>query len=213
MMAEKDKLFAMLRHTLGSVVVLLSPLSAYSLGRLLHTEEVSQTLEDLHAILDIPGDKTYPLRLHHPSFRDFLLSRDRSENFCVDEKQMHQILTAHCIHLMSETLKQDICNMHTPGSQVSQVESSHVEKCIPSEVQYACLYWVQHLQRSGVQLNNNDYIHQFLQVHFLHWLEALGWLGKTSEGILAILSLEALIPVRLSDNFKNVISTNLCQVE
>jgi hypothetical protein len=29
----------------------------------------------------------------------------------------------------------------------------------------------------------------------LHWLEALGWMKKTSEGILAIFSLEAQIPV------------------
>jgi hypothetical protein len=35
----------------------------------------------------------------------------------------------------------------------------------------------------------------FLQVHLLYWLEALGWMGKTPEGIQAILSLEAHIPV------------------
>jgi hypothetical protein len=34
-------------------------------------------------------------------------------------------------------------------------------------------------------------------MHFLHWLEAFGWIGKCSEGILAIFSLEALIPVSL----------------
>jgi hypothetical protein len=37
--------------------------------------------------------------------------------------------------------------------------------------------------------------HRFLQAHLLHWLEALGWMGKTSEGIQTILSLEAHIPV------------------
>ena len=36
----------------------------------------------------------------------------------------------------------------------------------------------------------------------LHWLEALNWIRKTSEGILAILSLEVLIPVNLSDNIQ-----------
>ena len=34
-------------------------------------------------------------------------------------------------------------------------------------------------------------------VHFLHWLEALSWIRKTSEGILAILSLESQIQVSL----------------
>jgi hypothetical protein len=70
---EKEEACYILKHTLGSIVVLLSPLSASSLSRLLHLpkEEVDQTFEDLYAILDIPEDPTYPFRLHHPSFRDF----------------------------------------------------------------------------------------------------------------------------------------------
>jgi hypothetical protein len=81
----------MLKYTLGSIVVLLSPLSAFSLSRLLDLpkEEVNQTFGDFYAILDIPEDPTYPLRLHHPSFRDFLLSKDRCGEFWVDEKEAH----------------------------------------------------------------------------------------------------------------------------
>jgi hypothetical protein len=64
-------------------VVLLSPLSASSLSRLLRLpkEEVDQTFGDLYAILDIPNDQTYPICLHHPSLRDFLLNKDRCGNF------------------------------------------------------------------------------------------------------------------------------------
>ena len=85
--------------------------------------------------------------------------------------------------------------MQAPGSQASQVESSWVEKCLSPEVQYACLYWVQHLQKSGSYIRDSEETHRFLQAHLLHWLETLGWMGKTSEGIQAILSLEAYIPV------------------
>jgi hypothetical protein len=55
---EKKELCGMLRMTLGSVVILLFPLSASSLSTLLHLpkEHVDQTLDDLHAILDIPED-------------------------------------------------------------------------------------------------------------------------------------------------------------
>ena len=66
---------------------------------------------------------------------------------------------------------------------------------LPPEVQYACLYWVQHLQRGGSQVCDGEEAHRFLQAHLLHWLEALGWMGKASEGIQAILSLEAHVPV------------------
>jgi hypothetical protein len=100
---EKEEACDILKHTLGSIVVLLSPLSASSLSMLLHLpkEEVDKTFEDLYAILDIPEDPTYPLRLHHPSFRDFLLSKDRCGDFWVDEKQGHYTLAAGCIQLMS----------------------------------------------------------------------------------------------------------------
>jgi hypothetical protein len=194
---EKEDLYTKLRYMLGSIVALLSPLSTHSLSTLLNVleEDIDETLEDLHAILDIPEDLTRPLRLHHPSFRNFLLNKDRCGEFWVDEKEAHQNLAVRCIQLMSQTLKKDICEMHAPGSQASQVESNWIEKCLPPEVQYACLYWVQHLQRSGSQVHDDEEAHRFLEVHLLHWLEALGWMGKISEGIQAILSLEAHVPV------------------
>ncbi len=194
---EKEEACDMLKYTVGSIVVLLSPLSAFSLSRLLHLpkEEVDQTFEDLHAIFDIPEDPTYPVRLHHPSLRDFLLNKDRCRDFWVDEKEAHQILATRCIQLMSQTLKKDICELRAPGSQASQVKSSWIEKFLPSEVQYACLYWVQHLQRSSSQVHDGEEAHRFLQAHLLHWLEALGWMSKTSEGIQAILALEAHVSV------------------
>ncbi|KAH8593119.1 vegetative incompatibility protein HET-E-1 [Bisporella sp. PMI_857] len=199
---EKRELFAMLRHTLGSIVVLLSPLSAYSLSRLLHLRkgEVDQILEDLHAILDIPENQTHPLRLHHPSFRDFLLNKDRCRDldFQVVEEEAHHALATSCIQILSISLKKNICGLEAPGVLANNIESDQVEKYLPAELQYACLYWVQHLKRSGAQLY--DQVHQFLQDHLLHWLEALGWMRKTSEGIFAILSLETLIPADKSPN-------------
>lgn len=193
---ERGDQYRTLRHTLGSVVVLFSPISAHSLSRLLHVakEDVDQTLEDLHAILDIPADQNRPLRLHHPSFRDFLLDKDRcgDPNFWVDEKQAHRRLAESCIRLMSASLKQDICGQNAPSVLVANVESTRVEQCLSPELQYACLYWIQHLQKSGAQLCDNDNIHQFLKVYLLHWLEALSWMRKVSEGIYAINSLESI---------------------
>ena len=80
---EKEEVYDMLKHTLGSIVVLLSPLSTSSLSRLLHLprEDVDRTFEDLYTILDVPEDPTRLLRLHHPSFRDFLLNKDRCREF------------------------------------------------------------------------------------------------------------------------------------
>lgn len=201
---EAKKVYSKLRDVLGSIVTLFSPLSIKSLSRLLAVteQEVGQTLKELHAILNIPKNQTHLLRLHHPSFRDFLLDKKRREdsNFWVDEKQAHRKLAYRCIQLMSTSLTKDICGVALPGTLVTNVEYYRIEQCLPLEVRYACLYWVQHLQQSGAQLYDKDPVYKFLQVHLLHWLEALGWMGKTSEGILAIYSLEALILVSLLYN-------------
>ena len=198
---EREESYYMLRQILGSIAVLFSPLSICSLSSLLciTKEDIGQTLEDLHSILDIQKDQNQLLRLHHPSFRDFLLDNTRCKdpNFWVDEKQAHQTLADRCIKIMSTFLKQDICGLEAPGVLVTDVPDSQVEHCLPLEIRYACLYWIQHFQKSGTPLYDDDHVHYFLQVHFLHWLEALGWMGKTSEGIYAILSLEAQIPVSL----------------
>ena len=198
---EKNGFCGMLRCILGSIVALSSPLPVNSLSRLLVTPKhrVDRILKDLHAILDIPEHPMRPLRLHHPSFRDFLLDKERCGdlNFWVEEKQAHQTLVESCIKLMLTSLRQDICGLDVPSVLATDLESSRVKQYLPLEVQYACLYWVEHLYKSGIQLNDNDQVHQFLQIHFLHWLEALSWMRRMSEAILAILCLESIALVRL----------------
>jgi hypothetical protein len=169
-------------------------------------QDIDQTLEDLHSILDISKDETCPIRLHHPSFRDFLLDQNKcgDSNFWVDEKQAHQTLAESCIRLMSTYLKQDICGLDAPGVLVTEVGSSRVAQYLPPELQYACLYWVEHLQKSGAQLYNDHQVYQFLQTHSLHWLEALSWIQKMDEGILAIRSIESIALVSLPQHVKNM---------
>ncbi|KAL2004727.1 hypothetical protein VTN00DRAFT_3255 [Thermoascus crustaceus] len=75
---REEKIYAMSKEVLGSIVILFSPLPADSLANLLHASkrDFEQTLEGLHAILNIPPPKQdRPIRVHHDSFRDFLLTK------------------------------------------------------------------------------------------------------------------------------------------
>ena len=110
----------------------------------------------------------------------------------MDEKTAHQSLADKCVELMSSSLKQDICGMKDPGALIAQVQRSQIENCLAREVQYACLHWVHHLEKSGAQFRDDDKVHRFLKEHFLHWLEALGWIGNISDGINAINILESI---------------------
>ncbi|KAI1458975.1 vegetative incompatibility protein HET-E-1 [Annulohypoxylon moriforme] len=182
---EKQELYVMLREVLGSIVILCSPLSMESLSRLLAIplDDIKDTLADLHTIFNIPPQTSYPLRLHHPTFRDFLLNKERCSDldFWVDEKQAHQALADSCLALMSKKLKTDICGLRSPGTLVEDVDPDLIERCIPPDLQYACLYWVEHYRQSGRRLTDGDPIDHFFREHFLHWLEAINLMGKSGE--------------------------------
>ena len=196
---EKEVVQTKLRDVLGSLVTLFSPLPASSIGKLVQIseEEINETLEDLHAILDIPEDHNETIWFHHPSFREFLLDKEKcvDSNLLINEQQAHETLAFNCILVMSASLKRDICETGAPGSLTVDIDHSHIQKSLSPELQYACLYWIHHLQKGPTQLLDDELVHRFLQEHFLHWLEALGWMQKLSEGIYAINSLQIIIHV------------------
>ena len=194
---EKEEQCRALRYIIGSIAVLFSPLSAQSLDQLLDVAEgVGPTLEDLHAILDIPNNRSRPIRLHHPSFRDFLLDRKRcgDDRFYVDEKSTHKKLASCCLELMSASngLRQDICNLLEPGVLRSEIDESKITASLPPELQYACRYWVDHLERGGRSIEDGDATHCFLEKHLLHWLEAMSLLNETSLCVRLVARLQAL---------------------
>lgn len=84
--------------------------------QLLADAQVLRTLRfrvDLHSILDIPKDPSCQIRLHHPSFRDFLLDERKCSDahFLVDEKKAQGVLADRCIRLMADPtngLREDI---------------------------------------------------------------------------------------------------------
>ena len=139
--------------------------------------------------MNIPEDKTSPIQLFDLSFREFLLDKKRCSNsqFWIDEKTTHNDLFVHCLKLMSDHLRKDMCNLRLPGVLTSEVEKSKIDKCLSLDVQYACCYWIGHLQRGGIKLCDNGLVHKFLREHFLHWLETLSLIGKVSEGVSMVI--------------------------
>jgi hypothetical protein len=197
---EQEEAYDYLRLILGSIVILFSALSVEALSKLLGlpSKNTFETIAELHSILDIPERHNHPLRLHHDSFRSFLLNRSRCTEraMVVNEQQAHSQIAKSCFEVMSSVLEEDICGQGVPGVFLSDVNISHVQQCLPPEAQYACLYWVRHLISSGQRLLDDGDVHQFLHEHALHWMEAMSWMGKTSEAIEAMILLESISEVR-----------------
>jgi NACHT domain len=195
---KKIELGAKFREIVGPIVVLFDTLASAPLAKLISSPEriILAVLGDLHSVLNISDSQDHLIQLLHPSFRDFLLDSNRCPNpFWIDQRKIHEDLAKSCLRVMSDCLKKDICSLETPGVLSSTVSYGLIKQCLPKELQYACRYWVEHLQRSETLLYNDGEIYSFLQKHLLHWLEALSLMGRTSEGVLAIISLESHIPV------------------
>jgi NACHT domain len=198
---DKEMLSDRFRQIVGPIVILYDPLSPIALSRLLNVRHriMDVTLSPLYSVLRVPDSLNSSVRLLHPSFRDFLLDKKRcgDQHFWVDEKKAHEALAKNCLRLMFNCLRRDICGLHAPGTFADAVESSRIEQYLPPDLRYACRYWVQHFQRSEARLVDDCQIHGFLQKHFLHWLEALSLIGKTSEGVLMVKVLQSMISVSI----------------
>lgn len=202
---EKGASYGLLSYILESVVVLFTPLSTQAIHWLLNISinEIKRTVMDLHSILYMPKEESGELRLHHPSFRDFLVNKTRCnhENLRVDEKGAHKRLLINCLRLMSATLKENICNLDNPGILLTEVKQSDIWHSVTPEVQYACLYWVQHLHRSSMMIYDGDQVDDFVRQHLLHWLEVLSWMGRAAESIQAVICLQSIASVSLLETF------------
>jgi hypothetical protein len=99
---------------------------------------------------------------------------------------------------MSKMLKRDICGLGSPGTLVKDVDPDRIERCIPPDLQYACLYWVQHYRQSGIRLSDGDQVSRFFEKYFLYWLEAINMMGKNAEMGAIIRLYHSLLVVRAS---------------
>jgi NACHT domain len=198
------------KQIVGSIVILFDSLPGPALTELLAVlpDEVNATLEPLRSVLNVPEDKASPIQLFHLSFRDFLLDENRCpDQFWIDERTVHSDLLVHCLKLMSEHLRRDMCELGLPGALASEVERGKVEQYLPLNIQYACRYWVYHLQRSKIDIYDNGQVHIFLQKHFLHWLEALSLIGNLSDGIGVVRTFESILIVSDSINSCNSLTS------
>ncbi len=189
------------QHVVGSIAVLASPLSATSLDALLGIPKgtVDSKTDFLHSVLDIPSDPDLPIRLLHLSFRDFLVSPEMRDTnpFWIEEKNVHTKLAIRCLRHLStgNHLKKDICDLGTLETPRWGIDQRTIDAHIPSDVRYACQYWVYHLREGGGMICDDGEVYVFLERHFLHWLEALSLISRLTESISMIDDLRAMLDV------------------
>ncbi|KAF3310081.1 hypothetical protein TWF173_010092 [Orbilia oligospora] len=192
------------RKIIGTIVTLESPLSRNSLSDLISMEDetIYYRLQAFQSILKVPSNPNGLVQTFHLSFRDFLLDEDlrkRAENstlqgyISVDEVATHQSLAKDCIRLLSQNLRRNICCLKFAGP-LRLVDDHEIKRQnISASLEYACKYWVHHVKKSQCLLEDDGDVHDFLQVHLLHWFEATSILAISSNNIYLIKDLQSIV--------------------
>ncbi len=198
---DKEQLSRYFSLALGYLVLLYEPFSTAALAKLLGSDEgmLHRRLLRLRSVLNVPEDPQLPIQILHTSFRDFLTSKSRclEERYQVDPVETHQRITESCLGCLSG-LRRDIVSLRFPGARVEAVDPGQVSRHLPSHMQYACVYWVQHLIGANTPVQDHQTPFRFLKEHFLHWLEALSVIRKFSTGIEPLYYLDAVVTVSVS---------------
>ncbi len=197
---NKDKLHQEFRMIVGSIVSLAEPLSIQSLAVLLNIspDTIALRLRPLHSVLRIPTDSDTPIRTLHLSFSEFLLSDQlQLEPFRVNGQATHRMLLSKCLQLLSGPggLQENLCKLEYPGKPRREIDQTTINDRLSSALQYACQYWIQHVEHGKVEIHDQDDVHMFLQKHFLHWLEAMSLMNRLAEVIEQIRVLQSLVSV------------------
>lgn len=193
---QREEILGQFRRIVGSIIILASPLSTPALARILDIpqDEIDGRLDMLHSVLSVPSSAKEPVRLLHLSFRDFLLKKAAENAFWVDEAQTHRTMASNCLRVMG-CLRQDICQLKAPGTPRSAIDPQKINIYIPPELQYACRYWVYHIQGAGSQDGNYERVDGFLKRYFIHWLEVLSLIGRARESLRLIKTLQSVFKV------------------
>lgn len=191
-----DHLLVQFRKIVGSIILMSDIMAAKEIAKLLHLRTISTTLASLHSVLNVPENEDQPVRIFHPSFRDFLLDPQRclDSRFWIDPKETHITLFRNCMALLAE-LRQDLCNLRDPGVSVGDIPDPVIQQYVPAHIHYACRYWFHHFQLGNPTQEDMDRILRFLEQNFLHWLEALSLIREVSNGVIMVKGLEVTLKV------------------
>ena len=203
--SERAQQYERFRIVVGHIIALFDTLPATALAGLLSTklQTISVTLRSLHSVLHVSEHQSDPIRLLHPSFREFLFDKQRCSEtaFWIDEKEVHRMIAKHCLHVMSIALKRNVCCLETPGMLRRDIPAILVNEKIPAHVQYACRYWVSHVREaaglygSDVIFHDDGLLEDFFRTSYLFWLEAMSLIGRIPDAIDALIALQQISKV------------------
>jgi hypothetical protein len=193
------------RSVVGQLITAFEPLSIRSLTTLRghassddgddndDDDSVVAMLRRLGSLLsnvNSPEDNL-PIIPLHTSFRDFLINKEKSGDFCVVLLDAHHELAHACLGLVLRDLRFNICEIESSYLANKEIEGldARIAIHLPPALLYACCFYDTHVGHLGFETDLFGKLRDFFETKFLFWLEAL---SLTSNMHLALPMLSSL---------------------
>lgn len=180
------------RMILGIIITARNPLSLDTIDQLLRLPQDQPSIHTVSrlgcVIASIPV-----ARILHPSFADFLFSRARCgrDDWHFDAATCHRHLAIRCLERLSDTLKRNMCDLTLSVDLENET--------LPEDMTYACLFWIDHVCLVGVDiLPVMIHLQAFVDLHLLHWFEAMIILRRSRDTIMLLNKLSVWVTVSFS---------------
>ena len=144
----------------------------------------------------------YPV---HQSAQDYLVTNKNAQAaiFPSGHTYVHHAVFSRSLQAINTPgiLKQNIYTLPHSGTMIDEINVPEPDPL--ASVRYSCVYWINHLldcnpaSNATTELQDSGSVDQFLRQRYLYWLEALGLMGRISDGVHAITALETFISVRI----------------
>ncbi|KAL5092833.1 hypothetical protein Trisim1_000568 [Trichoderma cf. simile WF8] len=160
-------------------------------------ESIDKALGLCGSFLTVRDGQVYVI---HQSVKDYFSDNAVSAAFLPSPADVHGDIFLRSTEVMSAKLRRNIYNSCSPGLSSNEIKRPDPDPL--SAIRYSCIHWIDHF----CDMHNSQSQHQtredrcrtvfkFLRKYLLYWLEALGLMGCTENGVLSMARLEDLLRV------------------
>ena len=196
----------LMMKVLKIIITAFQPVSINTIRSFLsESVEVDTFVQDLAAVLK-DGNPDRPIKVLHPTFREFLAAEDRANGFLVNTRSSHALTAIGCLNTLEKLLDYDPLRLHVKNRvrpRIMDVENldRRVMQATTAALRYAGSYWAYHVAASLEDPDVWPKAVQFLSTKLLNWIELMSWRGVLGECIQGLfqLRIETLKALRGND--------------
>jgi hypothetical protein len=174
---DDEDFVADFREILGTILFAREPLSSTAIDVLLHLPNDRPSMHTISLGLSCLLQQSPTVRVLHPSFADFLTTKERCgrDIWFFDQSTYHHHLACRCMDRLDAFLARNMCDMTLTVDLTTE--------SLPEDISYACIFWIDHI--CTIQENIAPIMDRldFLFRHLLHWFEAMSILRRSRDTI------------------------------